>query len=237
MKFPTTRWTQLAHATLHGDSAGQLALGEMCEHYRGAIVAFLTARGLRGAELDDAVQEFFLQWLRSRAWKRADRLRGRFRSFLLGALQHMLQKRLDYQGRQKRGGGTETASLDHMLDDGWEAPDLSDPAVSAYDRRWAVAVVENALARMEAEYGERKRAEEFALLRRFLPGSAAPPTLEEAGRVLQLSASAVKAAVFRLRQQFRQALRSCVAQTVSAAEEVEEEMQYLRELLTAGPQD
>lgn len=237
MKFPTTRWTQLAHATLHGDSAGRLALGEMCEHYREAIVAFLTARGLRGAELEDAVQEFFLQWLRSRAWKRADRLRGRFRSFLLGALQHMLQQRRDYQMRQKRGGGALPESLEEMLADGWEAPDLSDPAVPAYDRRWAVAVVENALARMEAEYHGKQREDEFALLRRFLPGSAAPPTLEEAGQSLGLSPSAVKAAVFRLRQQFRQALRSCVAQTVSAAEEVDEEMQYLRELLTAAPQD
>ena len=98
MRFPTTCWTHLAQATLHGDPAGQRALEEMCAGYRGPVEAYVAARGLRGQEAEDAVQEFFLSWLKSRAWKRADRLRGKFRTFLLGALQHMLNRLRERDG-------------------------------------------------------------------------------------------------------------------------------------------
>jgi DNA-directed RNA polymerase specialized sigma24 family protein len=232
MAFPTTHWTQLAEATLHGDASGQEALAAMCHAYRKPVEAFMAARGYRDEELEDLVQEFFLRWLKSRAWKRADPMRGRFRSYLLGAVQHLLAHQRDYEGRQKRGGGRPEQSLDALLEKGFEPPDLSDPAVSEFDRQWAVAVVENALGRVEEEFRQAGRTAEFAVLRRFLPGSAAALTMEQAGAALNLSQPAIKAAIHRLRLRFRGTLRSAVAQTVGSMEEVAEEMQYLRTLLS-----
>ena len=104
MRFPTTCWTHLAQATLHGDPAGQRALEEMCTGYRGQVEAYVAERGLRGQEAEDAVQELLLSWLKSRAWKRADRPRGKVRTFLLGALQHMLNRLRERHGARKRGG-------------------------------------------------------------------------------------------------------------------------------------
>lgn len=233
MSFPTTQWTHLAMATLNGDAAGQEALAAMCESYRKPVEAFIAARGYREAEVEDLVQDFFLRWLKSRAWKRAERLRGRFRSFLLGAVQHHLAHHREHESRQKRGGGDARLSLEEMVEAGFEAADFSDPAASEFDRRWAFAVVENALGRMEEEFSDRGRKEEFSVLRRFLPGSAGRMTMEEAAERLGQSVNTLKASIHRLRMKFRSALTSCVAMTVSTPEEVAEEMNYLRTLLSS----
>jgi DNA-directed RNA polymerase specialized sigma24 family protein len=231
MTFPTTQWSELAHATLHGDAAGQDALGAMCEAYRKPVEAFIATRGYRGAELEDLVQEFFLRWLRSRAWKRADRVQGKFRTFLLGAVQHLLAHHRENTRRQKRGGGQVPASLEELAESGFQVADLSDPAAPEFDRRWAVTVVENALAHIAREFAARDKSAEFEILRRFLPGSAAAMTMDEAGHALGLNVNAVKAAIHRLRARFREVLRAAVAATVSAPHEVEEELRYLRSLL------
>ena len=234
MSFPTTQWTHLAQATLNGNAAGQEALAAMCEIYRKPVEAFIAARGYRDGEVEDLVQEFFLRWLKSEAWKRAERVRGRFRTFLLGGVQHLLAHHQRHAGRQKRGGGEVKVSLEELSEAGIELPDFSDPAASEFDRRWAVTVVENALARLEEEFRHRGKAEEFSVLRRFLPGSAGRMTMEEAARRMGHSVITVKAAIHRLRMKFRTALTSCVAATVSTPEEVHEEMQYLRSLLAGG---
>jgi hypothetical protein len=147
-------------------------------------------------------------------------------------VQHLLAHHRAYGDRQKRGGGRSGQSLDELLEAGFEPPDLTDPAASEFDRQWAVTVVENALRQVEEEFLLAGRAEEFAVLRRFLPGSAAAMTMEEAGAILGLSQPAMKAAIHRLRLRFRSTLRAGVARTVGTMEEVAEEMQYLRTLLS-----
>jgi len=111
---------------------------------------------------------------------------------------------------------------------------FQDVRISQPGGRLVVTVVENALARLEEEFRHRGKAEEFSVLRRFLPGSAGRMTMEEAARRMGHSVITVKAAIHRLRMKFRTALTSCVAATVSTPEEVHEEMQYLRSLLAGG---
>jgi RNA polymerase sigma-70 factor (ECF subfamily) len=86
MSFPTTHWTLLAEATLHGDTRGRCALEQMCRDYHRPVFVVLRARGFAPAEAEDLTQDFFLRLFESKAWKRAERGKGRFRSFLLGAL-------------------------------------------------------------------------------------------------------------------------------------------------------
>jgi|JI6StandDraft_1071083.scaffolds.fasta_scaffold10213_2 DNA-directed RNA polymerase specialized sigma24 family protein len=235
MAFPTTRWTLLAEATLNGDPAGQAALTRMCEAYRRPIEEYLGCRGCKPQEIDDLVQDFFLRWLKSRAWKRADKDRGRFRNFVMGGVMHVLAKHHHRGQAQKRGGGMETDSLDAMKEAGLEPPGPEPEDIMEFDRRWAVSLVENSLAAVAEEEQKRGKAAEFAVLRYFLPGAEEMISLEEAVIRLGTSLNAVKVAVYRLRVRFRERLRAEVAQTVSAPHEIEEELLYLRTLLLSQP--
>jgi DNA-directed RNA polymerase specialized sigma24 family protein len=231
MSFPTTSWTLLAEATLHGDPAGQAALTRMCEAYRQPIEDFFASRGCKPQEIEDLVQDFFLRWLTSRAWKRADKDRGRFRNFVMGGVMHVLAKHHSRGHTQKRGGGVETDSLDAMMEAGIEPPCPEPGDVMEFDRRWAVSLVENSLAALAEGEQKRGKALEFAVLRQFLPGAEEAMSLEAAVSRLGTNLNQLKVAIHRLRSRFRERLRAEVARTVSAPHEIEEELMYLRSLL------
>lgn len=105
MEFPTTRWDELAQASLHGDTAARGALDLFCHKYWQPVNAFLRWKGYTEADAADLTQDFFLNFIETRSWRRADPLRGSFRTFLLGALAHRLQKTHARDTRLKRGGG------------------------------------------------------------------------------------------------------------------------------------
>ena len=172
-----------------------------------------------------------MRWLKSRAWKRANKDRGRFRNFVMGGVMHVLAKHHHRGQAQKRGGGVETDSLEAMAEAGLE-PSCPEPEdIMEFDRHWAVSLVENTLAAVSEEEGKRGKQAEFAVLRHFLPGADDTITLEAAVSRLGTSLNAVKASIHRLRARFRERLRAEVARTVSAPHEIEEELLYLRSLL------
>ena len=114
--FPTTRWSVLAQATLNGETDATEALADFCRHYRGPIQRVLRLRGVAEADVDDLTQEFLLHLVRSSSLRRADRARGRFRSFLLGALLHFLADQNDRRLAQKRGAGAPHLSFDEAVE-------------------------------------------------------------------------------------------------------------------------
>jgi len=238
MSFPTTHWTMLAEATLSGDTRGRSALEQMCRDYHRPVFVVLRARGFAEEEAEDLTQDFFLRLFESQAWKRAERGKGRFRSFLLGTLTHMLQHVWTAGQRQKRGGGTRTESLEAVQESG-EVPAAADEGntETVFDREWALGLIQAAFARVEAEFEEAGRAGEFAVLRRFLPGVGVPLRYDEAARLLGKSEGLVKSMIHRMRDDYRRALRALVARTVSAAHEVDEELAYLHQVLAAPPRD
>lgn len=233
MLFPTTNWTMLAAATLNGDTRGRSALEAMCRDYRRPVFAVLRARGYDEIEAEDLTQDFFLKLFETQAWKRADRDRGRFRSFLLGALTHLLQHVWTARMRLKRGGGAAIESLDEAQD---PAED-SGPSESAFDREWALHLIQSAFAKVEDDFAKSGRAGEFAVLRRFLPGVEKPLSYDEAAKLLGKNEGTVKNLIHRLREDYRVALRSLVARTVSAVHEVDEELAYLHTVLTTPPRE
>lgn len=226
--FPDTRWTLIAAATLNGNVEGRRALDALCQAYWPAIVAFLQSRGHGREEAEDIAQEFFAALVESRLWQRADQARGRFRSFLLGALMRVAGHHTRRLEAQKRGSGTAPLALEEMEAQGLEAAAPDADAQMQFDRAWAGRVLERAMeALMEESIDER----EFLLLQRFLPLAEDVPAYESAARELGCSLGAFKSRVLRFRARFRELVESEVACTVSAPHEVPEELDYLERIL------
>ena len=159
--------------------------------------------------------------------RRADPDRGKFRSFLLGALKNYVANEAARAGRQKRGGKQEILSLDdpsQMIPE----PSVEAEAVRSFEESWANEVVCRSLARLREKFRGENRIELFGVLERFL-GEA--NVTEEAARTLGSSIGALRTAVSRLRKQFGEQIRLEIARTVSAPDLIEEEFRYLRSVL------
>ena len=231
--FPTTHWSLLAEASLSGDAEARAALARLCQSYRPPVVAFLIRRGYPAGTAEDHAQEFFLSLLESRAWKRADRARGRFRTFLLGTLLHIVGRAKTRNAAECRGGGAFVASLDELAEKGFESSAAMDESDGGFDREWAAHLLDAALAGAARPFVEDGREREWQVVSRFLPGGGEPPGYEEAAAQAGLSLPALKSAVHRVRQRFREELRAAVARTVSAAHEIDDELAYLHRVLSA----
>lgn len=229
MVFPSTHWTLLAMASLNGNTAGRVALEELCRRYREPIRRFIRSRGRSEDDAQDLTQDFIVRLMENSAFKRADRLRGRFRTLLLKALVWFLADDWDRRNAAKRGGAQAAVSLDAP-----GAVDLipvTEAEAACFDQSWALSVVAAALDRVGAEYEAEGKAGVFAVLRQFLPGAAEPPTYEAAAAQLGWTTSALTSEIHRMRGRFRHHARAEVSRTVSAPHEVAEEMAYLRRLL------
>lgn len=222
--FHPTRWTLVLHA--RGESAeAKAALSELCAAYYAPIVCFLR----RERRNEDAAREMahsFFESLLAGGLGTPKPGRGRFRSYLLGALKHFLSRNREAVLAGKRGGGSEHVPLD-------ESPGLegmSDDTL-AFDREWAFTVIDRALSALEKEYAGKPHF--FATLKPWLDGAAAGPQTAAAVE-LGISEGAVKVAIHRLRARFRELIRAEVAATVNDATEVGEELRHLVEVASRG---
>lgn len=144
---------------------------------------------------------------------------------------HVIAHTEEKAAAAKRGGGIEHDSLDTLAANGFESAGITQEIGRSFDSDWAFGLIKNTLAALADEFASEGRAEEFAALRCFLPGAEMPPSYEELSAKLGQPVAALKTKVHRLRQRFRELLRSAVARTVSAPHEVDEELAYLRSLL------
>jgi RNA polymerase sigma-70 factor (ECF subfamily) len=167
----------------------------------------------------------------------ADRERGRFRTFLLTALQNYLSDEWDRMNRQKRGGGQQFLSLEHAgnAEAGYQLlpPDNTTPD-QLYDRRWAQAVLEVVLRRLRKEFEARDGSGRFDALKEFLFGDRGQVSYAEAAARVGLSESATKSAIYRLRQRYGELFAEEIAQTVATPEDVDDEIRHLLAVLEAS---
>jgi len=237
MQFPTTRWDELAKASLHGDAEARAALEELCRRYWAPVQDFVRWKGHSEADAADLAQDFFVNFLETRSWRRADPLRGSFRTFLLGAVMHRLKKARTHQSRLKRGGGTAALSLEEWQENDADAPlPLQIPPADAahFDRAWAVRLLDAALQSVREDYRDRGKEDLFQALKGFLTVHASPPGYDEVARATGLHPAAVKTEIHRLRGRFRGALRLEIGRTISAPHEIEHEFRHLRSVLQGG---
>lgn len=234
MEFPATQWSLLAQATLNGEAAATAALAEFCRRYREPVLQFIRIRGVPPAEAEDLTQDFLLHVMEKSTLRRADATRGRFRSFLIGALVRFLRDAYHQRTAQKRGGTALPLSFDEP-DLAAAMPTIAPDDAALFDRAWATQMLLLALEGLKADYGKAGRAEAYAVLAAYLPGRAAPPPYEEAAATLGLGLATFKTEVHRLRERFRQRLRREIAGTVTSPEEIEDELAYLGRVLQGTP--
>jgi RNA polymerase sigma-70 factor (ECF subfamily) len=224
MYFPTTKWTLLAQASVNGETAARDALELLCRRYWNPLYRFIRARGYSEVEAQDLTQEFLLHVLEHSTLKNADPLRGRFRSFLCGALLRFLCDQYDRRQALKRGGGAQHL---HFEEASADFAATTDPGAILFDREWAHAILANALRAVEVEYA----GAQFTILRQFLPGSVSSPPYETAAAEIGVSVAALKSDVHRLRRRFKAIVRQEVTSTVSAPHETDAEMEHLQKVL------
>jgi RNA polymerase sigma factor (sigma-70 family) len=233
--FATTRWSVVLAAQQDPSSSVRAALEQLCEIYWYPLYAFIRRRGLSQHDAEDATQGFLAHLLTHSFLEGVAPEKGKFRSFLLASLKNYLSDQRDRATTLKRGAGQPLISLD--LEDAAEryaiepVDNLSPDKL--YDRRWAMALLEEARSRLEAEYKAAGKPELYKVLRQFNTGGSSELTYSEVAGQLNVPANTLKSLVHRLRQRYRQLLREEVGQTVSTAAEIDEEIRYLLQAASA----
>jgi RNA polymerase sigma factor (sigma-70 family) len=234
--FVTTRWSVVVTAGRTDTTRAHDALAKLCQIYWHPLYAYVRRRGHSPEDAQDLTQEFFARLLERNWVAAADRQKGRFRSFLLSAMKHFLANEWDKARAQKRGGGQFLIPLDVATAEtscGIEPADDVTPE-TIFERRWALTLLEQVLRRLREEHVRDGKEKLFEQLK---------PTLTEASRAVryaemavQLGASegAVKVAVHRLRQRYRELLRAEIADTVASPDEIEDEIRNLFSALAGG---
>ncbi len=234
-KFPATRWSMIVSAS----DSGEDALEELCRIYWRPIYGFLRRSGSSHEDAEDVTQSFLAKLIQSGSLSRADREKGKLRSFLLGALKHHLADRHRFDHREKRGGGAKHLPLvvteldfenaehhyiEHPVEE--KSPDL------IFDQSWAINILRRAHERVEQDYQTGGKLQEYQCLKPAL-ATTREIDAEAAARSLGVAPGTVRVLVHRLRQNFRAALRDEVADTVTTREEVTEELRYLLEVFAS----
>jgi RNA polymerase sigma factor (sigma-70 family) len=218
-----------------GDSRAGSALQELCGTYWYPLYAFLRRSGRNREDAEDLTQGFFASLLSNNRLQLVDAGRGRFRTFLLSSLDHFVIGQWRKETSQKRGGGQTTLSLDFEQAEsrfGAEPVDHSSPQ-QQFDRAWAVELLHQAIRQLGDEYRAAGKENLFEKLSPFLAGPEEGQMALVAGE-LNLSAGAVRVALHRLRQRYRQKLRDLVGHTVADEKGIDEEIIELFRALGGG---
>ena len=227
--FATTHWSVVLNAGQHDSSQALVAIQKLARAYWYPLYAYVRRRGNDAHTSEDLTQEFFARVINRHSFARVDRNRGRFRSWLLGAMNHFLAHEWEKARTQKRGGGVATIPLDEAQANERYERHLATESTpeKLYDQQWAFAVLERAANRLRANYFAEGRPEIYDRLKAFVSGESAVPSYAEAALQLGLSEGAVKSAIHRLRQRFQELVREEVAQTVCTPGDLDDELRYL----------
>jgi RNA polymerase sigma factor (sigma-70 family) len=227
--FPHTRWTVVLAAGRNDTTRAQVAMEGLCRVYWFPLYAYVRRRGYGPQDAEDLTQEFFARVLERKWLGRADQSKGRFRTFLLTALERFLANEWDRARAQKRGGNQPHLPLSFETAEtryGVEPADDRTPE-QVFEYRWAVTLLDEVLASLADEFKAKGQEEWFAALKPCLVGDRATQPYQEIAQRLGQSEGAIKVAVHRLRQLYRDRLRAEIAHTVASPEEVDAEMRHL----------
>jgi len=229
-KFPLTRWTLIRRIAEGAAPDREAALGEVCRLYWPPVYAYLRSQGRSPHDAEDLTQGFFEQLLKGGAFARMRAENGRLRSYLLQALRNYLAGCHRQQSRLKRGGGTPAVFLDPatleslapwMEGSGGEAPDR------AFERLWAVTVLDRAYGQVALRYRERDQTALFEALSPAIRVGGGAIDYGSAADRLGMTEPTLRVAMHRLRKHYGKALRETVAATLDSGEDAEEEMRQL----------
>ena len=232
-RFEVTRWSIVVAAGAANSECAHKALAHLCSSYWYPLYAFVRRNGRSVEDAQDLTQGFFARLLEKRDLAAVDRDKGKFRSFLLASMKHYLANEWDRARAQKRGGGQRLISLDaesaetrYQLE-----PADESSAEKIYERRWALALLDQVLGRLRDEFTRDGKERVFDELKAALTGGKIP--YAEIAARLDVKEGAVRTAIHRLRTRYRDIVRAEIAETVASPAEVDAEMQHLFAALSA----
>ena len=235
-QFATTHWSLIVAARDRDAPEAREALAALCRTYWYPLYAYIRRQGYSWDQAQDLTQEFFARLLEKDALGLVDREKGRFRSFLIAACRHFLANERDRARARKHGGGRTFVPLDLDAAEkrfGLEPAHTLTPDKD-FERRWALALLDQVLARLRVEFQDADRADLFDRLKGFLlkeTGTDLP--YSRAAEELGMTVGTIKVAVHRLRRRYRELLREEITRTVHDPGQVEEEIRNL--FLALGP--
>jgi len=230
--FGATHWSVVLAAGQVESRRGQEALEMLCRTYWQPIFSWLRSSGYEHQDAQDLTQGFLAHLLRNNPFAGLSPDRGKFRSFLLKALQHYLRDHRDSALAAKRGSGVPPVPLEYASEDRFAVDAVSaETPEAAFDRRWALLLLDRAFHALRQEFVAMGKTEQFAELAPFLAKEGCAGEYASAASKLRVTAGAVAVAVHRLRVQYRDCIRNEIAQTVISPREVRQEMRYLLEVL------
>ncbi|MHB8520530.1 MAG: RNA polymerase sigma factor [Limisphaerales bacterium] len=227
--FATTHWSVVLMAGQSDSPHAAEALEKLCRTYWYPLYVYVRRQGNSPHDAQDLTQDFFSRLLEKNCLAKADRDRGKFRTFLLGSLKNFLVNEWKRAGRLKRGGGLEFLSIDASVAENRfaaEPANESNPD-AAYEQRWAVTLIEQVLTALRQEFNAADKTRLFEELSGFIWGDKSAASYAEIAGHLSLTEGTVKVAVHRLRQRFRELLRAEVANTVARPEDIDGELRHL----------
>ena len=228
--FFTTQWGMVTAASAEGTIEARAALDGLYRVYCYPVYAFIRRRGYSRHDAQDLTQDFFVYLLEKSTLGRADPQRGRFRSFLLGTLDHFLAHAAERARARKRGGDCQFVYLDDDAAENCYQLAAQMTAEKIFETRWAAALIEAALVRLRGELQAAGKRRLFDAVQGFLLGGEDASYQQVADR-LGLSVGAIKTTIHRMRSRYRALLREEVTRTVTTPAEVEEELRCLRAAL------
>lgn len=234
--FTTTHWSVVLAAGQADTAESIAALEELCRTYWYPLYVYVRRQGYGPHDAQDLTQHFFARFLEKGSIQRADPARGRFRSFLLRSLQNSLADDWRRAHRAKRGGGAVELSLDGVAAEARYTAELTTSMTPelAYEQRWALTLLERVLTRMREDYARIGKVRLFEALEDFLWGPDGSASYARLAQDLAMTEGALRVAVHRLREHYRERLRAEVAHTVSGPEEVDEELRHLIGVIGGG---
>lgn len=224
--FATTRWSIVLAAGRREDAQALVALETLCRNYWYPLYAYVRRRGNSAHDAQDLTQAFFARLLEKEWLAGIEPDRGRFRTFLLTALQRFLANEYDRRTAQKRGGVTIPFSLDAGDAEGRFATEPSLGPDAMYDRRWAMTLLEQGLARLQAE-----SPGDFETLKPWLTAGRGEIPYGELAAQLQCSEGAARVALHRLRKRFRELFRTAIAETLADPADLDDELRHIAAML------
>ncbi len=234
-KLATTQWSQVLAARDGSETESRRALEALCQTYWSPLYAYARSLGHDAEEARDLTQGFFSYLLEKEILQSVDPAAGRFRSFLFASIKHFIARHHRSVRALKRGGGTTMISLDSRYGEERLASlpiDTLTPE-QVFEYRWGLTVLENALTRLESEWGDDTKTRLFRDLKPHLTGQEPRVPFREIAADLEMSDVAVRGAMYRLRQRYGQLIRLEIEETVANSADVDEELRYL--LSVIGP--
>jgi len=232
--FTTTHWSVVLEAQSESPAA-QEALEKLCRTYWRPIYGFVRRQGADPEQAKDLTQGFFALILERRDFDAVRKEKGRLRSYLLTSLKHFLTNEHQRAMAIKRGEGQQLVALEQLCEDergGFEPADTS-TAEQIYERRWALALLNQVLIRLGEEYRTARNVVLFDRLKAVLTDEPDHVSQAQIANELGMTENAVNQAFHRLRKRYRELLREEVAHTVMEPREIEDELRHLVIVLRA----